>query len=170
MTYFLRWTCTALNTSSRFSTTKSPSRMQCSPGCGGCGLGCSADASMDVRSFPNSVTGSSRQQHHTIQRNLPFRRHRPHVLRAASAFRSQPQDGFREPRGFRLSELFDWLRFVPPSRRVASLSVLDAPKKNSGETRSVPCGVALGLYPPCVSRSGARRPWHPGCSGARVSA
>ena len=49
LTYFLRWTCTALNTSSRFSTTKSPSRMQWFPGYCGCGPGCSSELSMMFR-------------------------------------------------------------------------------------------------------------------------
>ena len=55
LTYFLRWTCTALNTSSRFSTTKSPSRMRWSPGCGGRGPGCSSEPSMTLSRSPSSA-------------------------------------------------------------------------------------------------------------------
>lgn len=93
---------------------------------------------------------------HTTKKNRPLRRHRPHVLRAASAFRSRPQGGFREPRNFRRSELFDWLHFVPPARCVASWSVIDAPKKNSGGTRTLAGGVALG-FPRPPSRVPRRR-------------
>lgn len=96
------------------------------------------------------------------RRNLPLGRHRPHVLRAASAFRSPPQGGFREPRDFRLSELFDWLHVVPPSRRVASLSVIDAPKKNTGEIRGLPCGVVLGSLRLSLAFRGAAT-LGPGC-------
>lgn len=55
LAYFLRWTCTALNTSSRFSTTKSPSRMWWSPGFGGCGSGCSPEPSMTLSGSPCCV-------------------------------------------------------------------------------------------------------------------
>ena len=55
LTYFLRWTCTALNTSSRFSTTKSPSRMRWSSGCGGCGPGASPGPSMALSPSPRSA-------------------------------------------------------------------------------------------------------------------
>lgn len=147
LTYFLRWTCTALNTSSRFSTTKSPSRMRWSPGCGGCGPGSSPEPSMDLSRSPDSAASlrppaprpscsaiAAASLATTSQVDAePSDRHRPHVLRAASAFRSEPPDGFRQPQGFRLAELLHWLHSVPPlsSRRSLDGScVTDAPKKN----------------------------------------
>lgn len=122
LTYFLRWTCTALNTSSRFSTTKSPSRMRWSPGCCGCGPGCSPEPSMTLSRSPCStvsrpsfsVVATASLTSHNLAHYEPTDRHRPHVLHAASAFRSRPQDHFREPVGFRRAKLLDWLHSAPP--------------------------------------------------------
>lgn len=124
--------------------------MQWSPRCGGRELGCSAaDASMEARQ-PSNRSCSSRWEPSTTRRDLRFGRHRPHVLHAASAFRSRPGVGFRKPGDFRLSELFDWLHFIPPPKSRGLLKqkrVIDAPKKNFKRCRSLPSGLVLGF--PC---------------------
>lgn len=151
LTYFLRWTCTALNTSSLFSTTKSPSRMRWSPGFGGCGPGCSPEPSMMLSGslcFVESLQPlASRSPRSMLPASLPANRgdaepsnrgrHRPHVLLAASAFRLDPLGSLWEPYGFRLVELLDWLHSVPPLLSCCSLNgscVTTAPKKEFGRT------------------------------------
>lgn len=64
---------------------------------------------------------------------MPYDRHRPHVPRAASAFRSERLDRFRELRDVRLAELFHWLHYARPFRLAAPLDgscVTEAPKEN----------------------------------------
>lgn len=168
-THFLRWTCTALNTSSRFSTTKSPSWMQWSPRCGGCELGCSAaDVSMEARQPSTSVLAPAARSPSQPGGTCASASTAPTCCTPLPL--SGPEFGTASGTSgdFRPSELFDWLPFVPPPP-VAWLSlkqkrVIDAPKKNFKRSGSLPSGGVRDLPPPCVSRSEAQFQ-APGCSG-----
>ncbi|XP_048956618.1 DNA helicase MCM8 isoform X2 [Canis lupus dingo] len=119
--------------------------MRWSPGCGGCGSSGSPESSMELSRSPrasaplaapaprpSSSAAAAASLTTTSRTDVEASgRHRPHVQRAASAFRSDPPDSFREPRSFRLAELLDWLHSVPSRLAApwAEVTSQNAPKK-----------------------------------------
>lgn len=122
--------------------------MRWSPGCGGCGPGCSPESSMKLNRSPCSAASlqspvalpsSSTVAAASLTSPKPKGRRslRPAPPpRATRCFRfpvGTSGGGFRELHGFRLVELLDWLGSVPPLTSCRSLDgscVTGAPKKN----------------------------------------
>lgn len=126
--------------------------MRWSPGCGGCGPGCSPESSMKLNRSPcsaaflqspaalpssSTVAAASRScQPHLPQTEgtqIPATGTAPTCYALLPLSGRNLWGGFRELQGFRLAELLDWLGSVPPLTSCRSLDgscVTGAPKKN----------------------------------------